>query len=174
VRIFLAGGTGAIGRALLPLLVQAGHSVVASTRFPQKAEAIGAAGANAVVVDALDAEALLQAVCEAKPDIVIHQLTHIPKKLALRHFSREFADTNRLRREGTENLLSAAVAAGARRFIAQSFAGWTYACFSMGAADESEPLDPNPPQEFRSTLEAIRYLETAVLGASGIEGVCNC
>ncbi len=124
MRIFLAGATGAVGRRLVPLLVQAGHDVVGTTRDRQRVEALEAAGAHGVVLDALDRDAVLAAVTEAKPDAVIHELTALSGPASLRRFDKYFATTNRLRTEGTDNLLAAAMAAGSSRFLAQSFTGW--------------------------------------------------
>src|SRR5258708_7814908 len=117
MKIFLAGATGAIGKRLVPLLVAAGHAVTGTTRKPAHADAIRAAGAQPVVVDALNHEAVIAAIQEAKPEVVIHQLTTIPARLDLRKFDEEFAQTNRLRIEGTDNLIAGARAAGVHRFI---------------------------------------------------------
>ena len=124
VKIFVAGATGALGRRLVPILVRAGYRVIGTTRVPTKVGAIRGAGAEAVVVDALNPGSVVQTIQTAKPDVVVHQLTAIPARLGMRRFDRDFNMTNRLRTEGTHNLLRAARAAGVRRFIAQSFAGW--------------------------------------------------
>src|SRR5215475_8153003 len=105
MRIFLAGATGAIGSRLIPLLVGAGHTVTGTTRRPDKAPFIAAAGATPVVVDALNAHAVLDAVRRAQPDVIIHELTAIPASFNLRRFDEEFVFTNRLRTEGTDHLL---------------------------------------------------------------------
>jgi 2-alkyl-3-oxoalkanoate reductase len=170
MKILLAGATGAVGCRLVPLLRAAGHEVAGLIRTPAKASLLRSMGGEPVIADALDPSAVMSAVRQAKPEIVIHQLTSIPRKLDLRNLDQEFALTNRLRREGTDNLLSAARAAGARRFIAQSFAGWSYAREGGAVKTEEDPLDPNPP-EFRRTLEAIRYLESAVTGETAVEGL---
>ena len=109
--------------------------------------------------------------CAARPDAIVHQLTAIPANLNLRRFDREFALTNRLRTEGTDNLLAAARAAGVRRVVAQSFAGWTYERAGGSVKTEDDPLDPDPPPAFRRTLDAIRYLEAALQAAEGIETI---
>jgi nucleoside-diphosphate-sugar epimerase len=170
VKIFVAGATGAIGSRLVPILVQAGYQVIGTTRVPTKAGAIREAGAEAAVVDALDPDSIMRTIQIAKPDVVVHQLTAIPARLDMRSFDRDFAMTNRLRTEGTDNLLRAARAAGVRRFIAQSFAGWPYARVGGPVKTEDNPLDPNPPAELRRSLEAIRHLESVVLG-SELEGL---
>jgi nucleoside-diphosphate-sugar epimerase len=171
MRIFLAGATGAVGKHLVPLLREAGHVVVGTTRSPEKAEGLRTQGVQVEILDALDREATVRAVMRARPDAIVHQLTAIPTNLNLRRFDREFALTNRLRTEGTDNLLAAARAAGVRRVVAQSFAGWTYERAGGSVKTEDDPLDPNPPAAFRRTLEAIRYLESALQGADGIETI---
>lgn len=169
MKVFLAGATGALGRRLVPLLKAAGHEVAGLTRAPAKAGLLQSLGAKPVIADALDRSAILDAMREEKPQAVIHELTSI-EKVDLRNFDRGFAATNRLRIEGTDNLLTAARAAGARRFIAQSFAGWTYARDGGPVKTEEDPLDPNPPPTFRRTLDAIRYLESAVTNERALEG----
>ena len=171
MRIFVAGATGALGRRLVPLLVEGGHQVTGMTRTPGKAAGLRAAGAEPVVADALDREAVLRAVTAARPEVVVHQLTALATTTSFRRFDQQFALTNRLRTEGTDHLLEAARAAGARRFVAQSFAGWPFARVGGPVKTEDDPLDPDPPAQLRRTLEAIRHLEAAVLGAEGIEGV---
>jgi nucleoside-diphosphate-sugar epimerase len=171
MRIMVAGATGAIGRPLLPLLVAAGHAVFGMTRSPEKADAVRAAGGVPVVADALDEAAVLSAMRQVRPEVVVHQLTAIPPRLDIRKFEREFALTNRLRREGTDHLVEAARAVGAGRLIAQSFTGWPYAREGGPVKSEDDPLDPDPPPALRSTLAAIRYLEAKVTGAVAIDGI---
>jgi 2-alkyl-3-oxoalkanoate reductase len=171
MKIFVAGASGALGRPLVPALVSAGHSVVGMTRSPGKADALRAAGAEPVVADALDRDAVMDAVRRAEPEVVVHQLTAIPPNASLRRFDREFELTNRLRTEGTDHLIAASRSAGVRRFVAQSFGGWSYAREGVPVKTEEDPLDPSPPEQFRRTLDAIRYLEAAVAGAEGPEGL---
>jgi nucleoside-diphosphate-sugar epimerase len=171
MKIFVAGGSGAVGARLVPLLVRAGHSVTATTRRAEKAAALRAAGAAPVVLDALDETAVRTAVLAAQPEVVVHQLTAIPARLDLRRFERDFAATNRLRREGTDHLLAAARAAGVRRFIAQSFAGWPYAREGGPVKTEEDRIDPHPPPALRDALAAIRHLESAVLGTAEVTGI---
>jgi nucleoside-diphosphate-sugar epimerase len=166
MRIFVAGATGAIGRRLVPMLLEAGHEVTGMTRSARKAEELRALGAGAVVADALDRQAVVAAVREARAECVVHQLTAIGE-LNLRNPDKTFGATNRLRTEGTDNLLAAARAAGARRFVAQSFAGWPFAREGGAVKDEDAPLDPSPPEGLRETHAAIRHLEQAVLAADG-------
>ena len=171
MKVFVAGASGAIGRALVPRLVEAGHDVVAMTRTPAKEAGLRDAGAQPVVADALDAAGIRAAVRGAEPDVVVHQLTAIPPRLNPRHLERDFALTNRLRTEGTDHLVSAARAAGAKRIVAQSFAGWPYARTGGTIKGEDDPLDPNPPEGFRAMLDALRHVERGVLGAEDLEGV---
>ena len=171
MRIFVAGATGALGGRLVPLLVERGHQVTAMTRTPAKAAGLRAAGAEPVVADALDREAVLRAVPAARPEVVVHELTALAAMTSFRNFDREFALTNRLRTEGTDHLLEAARAAGARRMVAQSYTGWPFARVGGPVKTEDDPLDPDPPAQLRGTLDAIRHLEAAVLAAEGIEGV---
>src|SRR5262245_41789449 len=171
MKVFVAGASGAIGRRLIPLLVQARHSVVAMTRSSAKIDAIRAAGAVPAVADALDRGAVMAVVQAAAPEVMVHQLTAIPPRLNIRRFDREFALTNRLRTEGTDHLVAAARAVGARRFVAQSFAGWPYARDGGPVKTEADPLDSNPPAALCRALEAIRYLEATVLETGGLEGL---
>jgi len=171
MRILVAGATGAIGRALLPRLVNAGHSVVGTTRTANKTAHIRQVGAEAFVVDGLDREAVGQAVRSASPDVIVHEMTDLKGASDLRYFDRAFAVSNRLRTEGTDHLLAAAQDAGVGRFIAQSFCGWPFARTGGNIKNEDDPLDPNPPQQLRRTLDAIRYLESTVTQASDVGGI---
>jgi len=171
MRIFVAGATGAVGRSLVPLLVRKGHSVVGLTRTPAKTGLLWELGAEPVVADALDEKAIRARVAAARPDVIVHQLTALKGALDLRKFDRAFASSNRLRTAGTDYLLAAARDCGAKRIVAQSFCGWPYARDGGDVKTESDPLDPDPPQEFRGTLDAIRHLERAVTTTPGIEGV---
>jgi nucleoside-diphosphate-sugar epimerase len=171
VKVFVAGASGALGRQLVPRLVAAGHEVTGMTRTAAKRELVRGLGARPAVADAFDAEQLGRVVAEAQPEVVLHEMTSIPGNLEPRHFERDFAATNRLRTEGADNLLAAARAAGARRFIAQSYTGWPYARAGGPVKGEEDPLDPEPQAQFRSALEAIRRLEDTVTGAEDIEGL---
>lgn len=171
MRVFVAGGTGAIGKRLVPALTGQGHDVIATTRSPEKASTLRDAGAVPVVLDALDREAVRRAVLEAGPEVVVHQLTALSGGGSLRRFDEQFATTNLLRTRGTDHLLEAAVAAGARRFVAQGYAGWPYAREGGPVKREDAPFDPRPPRQMRRSLDAIRHLEGAVLNAPGVEGV---
>ena len=170
MKIFVAGATGAMGRQLVPRLLEAGHHVVGMTRSERKQAALWEIGAEPAVADALNPEQVAEAVAAAAPDVIVHELTSI-STLNLRHFDRSFARTNRLRTQGTDHLLSAGRAAGVKRFVAQSFTGWPYARSGGPIKSEDDPLDPTPPRAMRESLAAIRHLEEAVLGAGWTEGI---
>ncbi len=171
MRVFVAGATGAIGTQLVPRLVAAGHEVHGMTRYRSKRAMLDELGAVPVVADALDPDQVAEAVGEARPDVIVHQLTAIGA-LDLRHFDRDFAPTNRLRTHGTDHLLSAGQAVGVRRFVAQGVAGYgAYVRAGGPVKSEEDPLDPTPVQEMRQTLAAIRHLEEAVLGARWTDGI---
>ena len=171
MRVFVAGATGAIGRQLVPRLAAAGHEVHGMTRSESKQVMLREMGAVPVVADALDPDQVAEAVGRAMPEVVVHQLTAIGS-LDMRHFDRDFARTNRLRTEGTDHLLSAGQAVGARRFVAQGVAGYAaYVRTGGPVKSEDDPLDPTPAREMRETQAAIRHLEQAVLGAEWTDGI---
>ena len=170
MKVFVAGATGAIGKQLIPQLVAAGHEVTGMTRSPAKADALRALGAKAAVADGLDRTAVREAVLRAEPEAVIHQMTSLSGTFNLKKFDEFFALTSRLRTEGTEYLLEAAQAAGARRFLAQSQCN-DFERTGALVKSEDDPLDPDPPAALRRLLAALRHLETATLGAAGIEGL---
>jgi nucleoside-diphosphate-sugar epimerase len=168
MRVFLAGATGVIGRVLVPLLVGEGHEVAALTRSRAKAEGLRSEGAEPVVADALDAEAMRAALLTARPDAVVHQLTAIPRRINPRTQRRDFELNDRLRDEGTRILLDAAAAAGAKRIVAQSIA-FMYEPGPPGTIHgEQDPLVLAPPHSFARSADAVRSLERAVLAAEGI------
>jgi len=172
MRVFVAGATGAIGRLLVPRLVDAGHEVHGMTRSESKRAMLTALGAVPVVADALDPDQVAEAMARAKPEVIVHQLTAIPAGLDMRRFDRDFALTNRLRTDGTDHLLSAGQAVGVRRFVAQGVCGFgAYARAGGPIKTEEDPLDATPAREMRETLAAIRHLEAAVLGAGWTEGI---
>ena len=171
MRILVAGATGAIGLELVPQLITAGHTVIGTTRTAAKTEIIRRMGAEPVIADGLDAPVIRAAVIAAKPDIIINQMTDLADVTDLRHFDRAFATTNRLRTQGTDFLLAAAREAGVKRFIAQSFCGWTYGRGGEAVKTEAAALDPDPPEELRRTLQAIQHLEDAVTGSANPEGI---
>jgi nucleoside-diphosphate-sugar epimerase len=169
MRVFVVGASGAIGSRLVPQLIERGHEVMGSSRSPEKAERLRGLGAQSVVLDALDARAVREAVAAARPDAVVHQATALTGFSDLKHFDRGFAQTNRLRTEGTDNLLAAASETGVRRFVAQSFAGYgRYAREGGPVKSEGDPLDPKPVAAMRETMAAADYLDKAVTDAGGI------
>ena len=171
MRVFVAGATGAIGQRLVPLLIDAGHEVIGTTRTPSKTDGLRLDGAAPVVLDGRDGEAVRRAVLDAEPEVVVHQMTALSGDLDLRHFAESFAETNRLRTETTDHLLAAAVEVGARRFVAQSFAGWPNEQSGGPVKTEEDPLNTDPPKQVRETLGAILHLEAITTGTPGIEGL---
>jgi len=167
MRIFVAGASGAIGTRLVPQLIERGHEVVGSSRTPKKAERLRGLGAEPVVLDLLDPEAVGNAVAAARPDAIVHQATALAGLSDFKHFDRSFAPTNRLRTSGTDALLAAAREAGVSNVVAQSYAGWPYAREGGPVKSEDDPLDPAPAEPMRETLAAIRHLEESVVGAGG-------
>jgi len=165
----VAGASGAIGRPLVPKLIAAGHEVTGTTRSERKAEAIRAAGADAAVVDVLDPDALRIVVDAARPEVVIDELTELPDRLNFRGED-TYASTNRLRTEGTRNLIEAARAAGARRFVCQSIA-FAYRTDGQGLRTEDDPLLDDAAGGFGSGVKAIREMEKMVLGSEGMDGL---
>ena len=170
MRVFVAGATGAIGRRLVPQLVERGHEVVATTSRPHKADAVRALGATPVILDGLDGAAVAEAVAGAEPDAIVHQMSALASGQDLRRFDRWFAKTNLLRTQGTEHLLAAARAAGVDRFVAQRYTGWTNDDSGGPVKTEADPLDPDPLPAQRESLAAIRVLEDTVTSAP-LEGI---
>jgi 2-alkyl-3-oxoalkanoate reductase len=169
MRVFVVGASGAIGSRLVPQLIERGHEVIGSARSPDKAERLRGLGADPVVLDALDARAVREAVAGARPDAVVHQATALTGFSDLKHFDRGFAQTNRLRAEGTDNLLAAARETGVRRFFAQSYASYgRYAREGGPAKSEDDPLDTTPVPAMRETVATMEYLDKAVTDAGGI------
>jgi len=176
MKVFVAGATGALGRALVPELVARGHEVVGMTRSASKQDLVRSLGARPVVADALDPDAVAQAVASAEPEVIVHQLTALSGKLSardMRHPERSSAATmtNRLRTEATDHLLAAGRAAGTRRFVAQSFAAFRFARTGGPVQTEADPLDPNPPAALRAPLVGILHLERAVTTIDWGEGL---
>ena len=169
MRIFIAGASGAVGQPLVRKLVADGHEVTGTTRSEAKAGLLRDLGATPVVLDALDRAAVVAAVVAARPEVVVHQLTAISD--FKRNIDLAFSPTNRLRTEGTDNLIAAAQEAGARLFVAQSFAAWVYAREGGPVKAEEDPLDVHPPKSVRATSAAIRHVEDAVTGAAGLDGI---
>src|ERR671914_1689563 len=159
MRVFVVGASGAIGSRLVPQLIERGHKVIGSARSPDKAERLRGLGAESVVLDALDARAVREAVAAARPDAIVHQATALSGLSDFKHFDRSFARTNRLRTEGTDNLLAAAREAGVGKFIAQSNANHRYAREGGPVKSEGDPLDPNPVAGAGESLAAMAHLD---------------
>ncbi len=168
MRVFVVGATGAIGTRLVPQLVDRGHEVIGTSTSIEKAEQIWALGADPVALDLLNGAAVRRTVLEAAPDAIIHQATALADATFSRNFDRTFAQTNRLRTEGTDALLAAAREAGVDRFVAQSFASYRSAREGGPVKNEDDPLDPTPPAATHESHAAMRHLEESVTNAGGI------
>ncbi|GAA4584860.1 NAD(P)-dependent oxidoreductase [Planotetraspora phitsanulokensis] len=164
MRVFVAGGAGVLGRRLVPQLVERGHQVTATTTSTAKLGLLKQLGAEAVVMDGLDARSVGEAVAHARPDVIVHQMTAISGKPDIKHFDRWFAVTNRLRTEGTDHLLAAAQAIGVAHFVAQSYGAWNGIREGGWVKSEEDPLDPTSTGK---GAEAIRHLEDVVVQAGG-------
>jgi 2-alkyl-3-oxoalkanoate reductase len=176
MKVFVAGATGVLGRALIPQLVARGHDVVGMTRSDSKRDLVRSLGARPVVADALDPDAVAQAVASAEPEVIVHELTALTGKLSardMRHPERApmAIMTNRLRSEGTDHLLAAGRAVGARRFVAQSFGAFRWARSGDPVLTEADPIDPNPPGAMRPALVGILHVERAVTSIEWGEGL---
>jgi nucleoside-diphosphate-sugar epimerase len=170
LRVFLAGATGVIGRPLLDQLVARGHQVTATTRAPDRADRLRQRGAEAVVLDAFDADSTRAAIVYAKPDVVVHQLTSLPREASPGAMKRALVETARLRRETVPSFVAAAREAGARRVIVQSISFVTPPD-GPEILDESAPIWVDGPADTRETFRAVRDMEMATMGAKDIEGV---
>ena len=171
MRVFVAGGTGVIGRRLLPQLVARGHQVTATTTSAKKLDLLAQLGADGVVMDGLDAVSVGEAVAAARPDAIVHQMTAISPAHAgkpdMKHFDRWFAPTIRLRTEGTDHLLAAAEATGVSHLVAQSYASWNGIREGGWVKTEEDPLDLHAGTAAHAVSEAIRHLEDVVVKAGG-------
>jgi nucleoside-diphosphate-sugar epimerase len=167
MRVFVAGGAGAIGRRLVPQLVARGHQVTATTSSPGKSGLLEQLGADAVVMDGLDAVSVGEAVARARPDAIVHEMTAIAGKPDMKHMDRWYATTNRLRTEGTDHLLAAAQATGVSHVVAQSYASWNGVRTGGWVKTEEDPLDPMTGTAAHAVMEAIRHLEGVVVEAGG-------
>jgi nucleoside-diphosphate-sugar epimerase len=171
MRVFVAGGTGVVGRRLVPQLVARGHQVTATTTGPGKLSLLQQLGAEAVVMDGLNAMSVGEAVAKARPDAIVHQMTAISVAHAgkpdMRNMDRWFATTNRLHSEGTDHLLAAAAATGVSNFVAQSYASWNGIRKGGWVKTEEAPLDLHAGTAAHAGMEAIRHLEDVVVKAGG-------
>ena len=169
MKIFLAGATGAIGRRLVPLLLNARHYVIGTTRSTNKVDGLRAAGVDPVVVDVFDAQALSAAVLEAYPDIIVHQLTDLPPGLDPSQMAEGTQRNARMRSQGTQNLVAAALGAGVHRLIAQSIA-WMYAP-GKEPHSEDDPLDIDARGTRAITVAGVATLERLTISSPPIDGV---
>jgi nucleoside-diphosphate-sugar epimerase len=168
MRIMVIGATGVVGRQLVPMLVAAGHQVAGTTTTVSKAGGLAATGAEPLVMDVMDAGATESALIAARPEVVVYQATALSSIGAdMRRFDRYFAATNRLRTEGTANLLAAVRKIGGARVVAQSFGASGYPPGGPPAQDESAGFNPEPPAAMADTFAAIRRLEELVTAAPG-------
>jgi 2-alkyl-3-oxoalkanoate reductase len=173
MKVFVAGATGVLGRALVPRLVARGHQVVGMTRTASKQDLVRSLGAQPVVADALDPDAVAQAVASAEPEVIVHQLTALSGPMSMREArrpDRSFAVTmtNRLRTEATDHLLAAGRAVGARRFVAQSFAAFRFARIGEPVLTEADPLDPGPPALPQAALLHLEKAVTTIQWGDGL------
>jgi nucleoside-diphosphate-sugar epimerase len=176
VKVFVAGATGAIGRALVPQLVARGHEVTGMTRSASKQDLVRSLGARPVMADALDPDAVAEAVASAEPAAIVHELTALSGPMSIRdaRHPERFEGaimTNRLRTEATDHLLAAGRAVGARRFVAQSFGAFRFSRTGRPVQTEADPLDPDTATVLQPGLEAILYLEKAVTTIEWGEGL---
>jgi nucleoside-diphosphate-sugar epimerase len=171
MRVFVAGGAGVVGQRLVPQLVARGHQVTATTTSAAKLDMLAQLGADAVVMDGLDAASVGEAVAKATPDAIVHQMTAISPghagKPDMKHFDRWFSITNRLRTEGTDHLLAAAQATGVSNFVAQGYASWNGIREGGWVKTEQDPLDLLAGTSANAGMVALRHVEDAVLPAGG-------
>ncbi|MEW2520192.1 NAD-dependent epimerase/dehydratase family protein [Actinacidiphila alni] len=171
MRVFVAGGTGVVGRLLVPRLVARGHQVTATTTSAAKLPLLGGMGADGVVMDGLDAASVGEAVGAARPDVVVHQMAAISPAHAgkpdFKHMDRWFAPTIRLRTEGTDHLLAAAEATGVPHVVAQSYASWNGIREGGWIKTEEDPLDLYRGTAAEPGMAAVRHVEEATLAAGG-------
>ncbi len=176
MKVFVAGATGVLGRGLVPQLVARGHDVVGMTRSVSKQDLVRSLGARPIVADALDPDSVARAVASAEPEVIVHELTALSGPMSVRdaRHPERFKGaimTNRLRMEGTDHLLAAGRAVGARRFVAQSFGAFRWARTGGPVLSEADPLDPDPPASLRLVVEGLLYLERAVTSIEWGEGL---
>ena len=167
-KVFVAGATGAVGSALVPLLIEAGYAVYGGTRRADRAAVLEARGVTPVVVDVFDAQALRDALVRIAPTVVIHQLTDLPQDLNPALMAEAVVRNARVRIEGTRHLVAAALAAGAKQMIAQSIA-WAYAP-GPTPHTEGDPLDLRAEGGRRISIDGVVTLERSARGADGLTG----
>ncbi len=170
MKVFVAGATGVIGRSLLPRLIEAGHFVTAMTRSSAGAESLASLGTDPVLCDVYDSSRVTDVVRQAQPDVLVHELTSLPKAIDPRKIETQLAENDRIRVEGTRNLIRAATMSGAKRIVAQSIA-FAYAPEGGPVKEEDDPLWLDAPWPWRRTIEAVAELERQVQSNQGTEGV---
>lgn len=168
MRVLVIGASGVIGKRIVAQLRGRGDEVVGTCHSPANARRLKALGARAIVLDALDAKAVREAVRTAQPDAIIYEATALASLSDFKHFDRSFAQTNRLRTEGVDIMIAAAREAGVRRIVAQSYGSNRYARTGGPVKTEDDPLDPTPPPAMRQTLAAMEHLDQAVTAAGGV------
>jgi nucleoside-diphosphate-sugar epimerase len=168
MRVFVAGASGALGRRLVPQLIDAGHQVTGTHHSPAGGPVLAALGAEPVQLDLLDAAAVRRAVLASRPEAIVHQATALAGARFGRSLDKTFTATNRLRTDGTDALLAAAREAGVGRLVAQSFAPYLYARHGGPVKTEADPVDPAPPPHTGQTYAAIAHVERAVTAVGGI------
>lgn len=168
MRIFIAGGSGAVGSRLVPVLAAAGHQVTGTSRTEAGSRRIDAAGGRGVIMDGRDPASIRRAVLEARPDVVVHQLTSLSEGFDFKRFDEVFAVTNELRTRGTDAIIAAAHEAGTGRIVVQSYTGWTNEHAGARVKTEQDPIDPHPVPAARASLAAIAYAERATVEAGGL------
>src|SRR3954463_15151180 len=176
MKVFVAGSTGALGRQLVPQLIARGHEVVGMTKSASKGDLVRSLGARPVVADALDPDAVAQAVASAEPEVIVHELTALSAPMSVREARRPdrykgAIMTSRLRTEATDHLLAAGRAVGARRFVAQSFGAFRFAPTGASVQTEADPLDPHQAGVSQPGVEAMLYLERPVTTIEWGEGL---
>jgi len=168
MKVFVVGASGAIGTRLVPQLLARGHEVVGTATSLERTEAVRALGAQSLVLDALDEDAVRRAVRAARPDAIVYQATALANLSDFKNFDRSFAQTNRLRTRGIDHAIAAARESGVRKLVAQSYASARYAREGGMVKSEDDRLDPTPVPAMRESFEAMRYLDRTVTQAGGI------
>jgi len=168
MKVLVIGATGAVGLPLVSQLGERGHAVVGTSRTLERAETLRRLGAEPAVLDLLDREAVRRLVLETRPGAIVHEATALADGVDFKRFAEGLAPTNRLRTEGTDNLLAAAKEVGVERFVAQSYGVMTYARVGGPVKTENDPLDESLPDAMRATIEAVKHQEAAVVEAGGI------
>lgn len=169
MKIFVAGATGAIGRPLIAQLLRQGHDVVALTRSPEKAQTLAEQGVELAIADVFDTDALIAAVVRAQPEVVIEQLTALPKTYTAESMSAAAPFNQRLRKEGGANVLAAAQAVGVRRYLRQSIAFW--GAPGSGLADEETPLSLDASPAVAADARTVTEIERHLLETPNLEGI---